>query len=296
MPVIFNLASWSRSPEYGRFDDWLKAVLTQGYGLSADLATTMLREGRIALLLDGLDELARNEEADVAARLRAECLTALNLSLYDGATNAVICCRREEFIAMGNLTGANAPVDAKVGVQDLTIGQIERALIRARGSERDRFAALHLLEALGQDPNGASFLWGIAYGFFTVLSFICRRISWFAKLSKPYQRLQAGILFNVLKMGGSLGAFAVGLALSGWREVNWIFPLALFIVGLLLGFSLTSLYSHCVLRLCLTLEGSMPLKYVSFLRYATDLRVLEQEGGQWRFRHQNFQDYFAARP
>jgi hypothetical protein len=152
LPVIFNLASWS--PEYARFDDWLKAVLLQGYGLSADFAATMLREGRIVFLLDGLDELARNEEPDVAAGIRQECLTALNLSLSDGATNAVICCRREEFLAMRNLTGAEGPVAAKVAVQDLTLGQIDRALIRARSSEKDRFAALHLLEALGQDPNG----------------------------------------------------------------------------------------------------------------------------------------------
>ncbi len=488
LPVIFNLASWS--PEYERFDDWLKAVLTQGYGLSADFAATMLREGRIVFLLDGLDELARNEDADVAADIRQECLAALNLSLSDGATNAVICCRREEFIAMRNLTGAEGPVAAKVAVQDLTIGQIERALIRARSSGKDRFAALHLLEALGQDPNGVyrrvlttpfyftlalhvfdyseppqipapdeqtlkhnlmkgfldkkvqvtenkqhysvaqisqwlawlarfldarqqvvfeladlqrkalkrpwwnnvahgvsmgllfsvvlgalsvpfglifGFILGLllptigdietedvakwsfspllsreawktillltgliglsgvtvlglltlvdyvlhgkkfdistivllglvgAYGFLYSLFSVCRQISSFAKLSKPYQRLRAGILFNVLQVGGSLSAFSVGVVLLGWLQASWLFPLMMFIFGSLFGFSFTALWKHFVLRFCLTLEGSMPFKYVSFLRYATALRVLEEEGGQWRFRHQNFQDYFTAR-
>jgi MFS family permease len=486
LPVIFNLASWS--PEYERFDDWLKAVLTQGYGLSPDFAAATLREGRIVFLLDGLDELARNEEPDVAAEVRKECLTALNLSLYDGTKNAVICCRREEFIAMRNLTGAEGPVAAKVAVQDLTIGQIERALIRASRSEKDRFAALHLLEALGQDRNGAyrqvlttpfyftlalhvfdyseppqiaapdkqtlernlmkgfiekkiqvtenkehfsvaqvfkwlawlaRFLdvrqqvvfeladlqrktlkrpwwdnvahgviialllgvplgigfgmpfglifgfimglifpwqgsiqtediarwsfspllrlkawrrilllsgtlgfsgigaWGLivlvnfmirgrvldslrvvptlvlAYAFLYGLFSVCRQISSFAKLSKPYQRLRAGILFNVLHLGGSLSIFSLAVVLLGWLQINWFFPIVIFIIGSLLGFSFTALWRHCVLRFCLTLEGSMPFKYVSFLRYATELRILEEEGGQWRFRHQNFQDYFA---
>ena len=490
LPVIFNLASWS--PEYARFDDWLKAVLTQGYGLSADFAATLLREGQIDILLDGLDELARNEEDEVAAEIRHQCLTALNLSLHDGATNAVICCRREEFLAMRNLTGAEGPVAAKVAVQDLTIGQIERALIRASRSEKDRFAALHLLEALGEDDNGAfrrvlttpfyftlalhvfdyseppqidapddetlegnlmegfvekkvqvtenkenftvaqvfrwlgwlarflearqlvvfelanlqpktlkrpwwgnlangisvallfalvlglklgvmlysslgliagvfiwranietedvpkwslsplltwtgwlevlvltvllticgigaftviefansvsqgrdydlsivfyGFVWGVSYGFFYGLAATCRRISWYAKLSHPYQRLRAGILFNVLQMGGSLAAFSIGIMLIGWSNADWRLPAWMFIGGSLLGFLFTPLYRHCVLRLCLALEGAMPFKYVSFLRYATRLRILEEEGGQWRFRHQNFQDYFAARP
>ena len=491
LPVIFNLASWS--PEYERFDDWLKAVLTQGYGLSADFAAATLREGRVVFLLDGLDELARNEDPDVAAEVRKKCLTALNLSLYDGAKNAVICCRREEFIAMRNLTGTEGPVAAKVAVQDLTIGQIERALIRATRSEKDRFAALHLLEALGQDPNGAyrqvlttpfyftlalhvfdyseppqiaapdkqtlernlmkgfiekkvqvtenkehfsvaqSFKWlawlarfldarqqvvfelahlqpktlkrpwwnkvahgvimglffgvlmgaisvllglifGLSFGFIlgvilggsdietediakwsfspllrwevwrwvlllstsaglvgivtsglialanngfrgpkedlssTLVSgfiygsvigilgglfFFCRRISWFAKLSNPYQRLRAGILFNVLQLGGLMGASSIVLMLLGWWESSWLLPIVIFILGSFLGFLFNPLYKHCLLRFCLTLEGSLPFKYVSFLRYATELRVLEEEGGQWRFRHQNFQDYFA---
>jgi len=39
----------------------------------------------------------------------------------------------------------------------------------------------------------------------------------------------------------------------------------------------------------------MPLRWVSFFKYATSARILEQDGGQWRFRHQILQDYFAGR-
>ncbi len=491
LPVIFNLASWS--PEYERFDDWLMAVLTEGYGLSPAFAALMLREGQIVFLLDGLDEIARNEEATHAAEVRAQCLKAINKSLYDGLMNAVICCRREEFLAMRELPGAVVPVAAQVVVQDLTAEQIERALIRASSSEKDRFAALHLLQALGGDSNEiymqvlttpfyftlalhvfdyseppdlpfdnkqtletnlikgfiekkleitensknfrpadtlkwlswlAAFLetrkrvtfeladlqpdalkkkwwykvadgavvgllgfailsqvvnwalglffgivagftqggdivtqdiakwtWSpllrwrawklilrqtIGIGFFVIpccvwvvlvgqvlsipyfnaysafivgsistlssgiiegVADVCRKISSFARVNEPYQRLRAGIVFNVLQTTGfiafvTLAAFAVG---ARGIYVDWAYFAMAVGCGLLLGFSTTPLFGHYLLRICLWLEDSMPLKYVTFLRYANKLRILEQEGGQWRFRHQNFQDYFATR-
>ncbi|HEX8354932.1 MAG TPA: hypothetical protein VF611_18640, partial [Pyrinomonadaceae bacterium] len=61
----------------------------------------------------------------------------------------------------------------------------------------------------------------------------------------------------------------------------------------LLGLFRTPMFKHWMLRICLTLEGSMPLRYADFLSYATELRILEKDGGQWRFRHQILQDYFA---
>jgi predicted NACHT family NTPase len=39
-PVVFNLALWS--PAYRDFGDWLIAMLVSGYGLSKDLAKTLL--------------------------------------------------------------------------------------------------------------------------------------------------------------------------------------------------------------------------------------------------------------
>ncbi|HEX8355025.1 MAG TPA: NACHT domain-containing protein, partial [Pyrinomonadaceae bacterium] len=152
LPVIFNLDSWS--PDYERFDDWVKAMLTKGYGLSADFAGQLLAERRVVFLLDGLDELARGEEPGRASALRAECLAALDRSLHDGSMSAVICCRREQLRAMLRHTMAEIPVAAVVAVQDLTAGQIDRALIRASANPRDKFAAAHLLAALGEDDKG----------------------------------------------------------------------------------------------------------------------------------------------
>lgn len=152
LPVIFNLASWS--PTYERFDEWMTAMLTRGYGLSPEFAGQMLAERRIVFLLDGLDELARNEEPVRAAEVRAECLAALDKYLYDGSMSVAICCRREQFIAILRQTGAEPPVAAVVAVQDLTAVQIDRALIRACHTPKDKFAAPHLLSALGQDRDG----------------------------------------------------------------------------------------------------------------------------------------------
>jgi len=47
------------------------------------------------------------------------------------------------------------------------------------------------------------------------------------------------------------------------------------------------------LRIALSLEKKAPLKYVQFLEATTKARILEKDGGQWRFRHQLLQDYFA---
>jgi hypothetical protein len=55
------------------------------------------------------------------------------------------------------------------------------------------------------------------------------------------------------------------------------------IKGSLIGLFRTSIIKHLTLRLCLSLEGAMPLRYARFLDYATDLGILEREGGPVAF-------------
>ena len=605
LPVIFNLDSWSS--DYERFDDWVKGMLTKGYGLSPDFATQLLAEQRIIFLLDGLDELARNEATERAAEIRAECLASLDKSLHDGSMSAVICCRREQFNAMLWQTGAVPPIAAVVEVQDLTEVQIERALIRARVTSRDKFAAPHLLAALRKDrtdvywqvlstpfyfttalqvfdstkpplidapdkqtleailiaaftekkltitPNTRRFhaphtlawlMWlaiflnrgervtfelsdlqpsilkqpwqyrlffsvifgvcgglvmssfridtsNIFYGFifgiigsymiaedFTQVLFeplrrwitwrniiwqgmvtsllfsavfvlrlalmqdtlvrmgvakvigtiitaflfmcilvpiscliaiivgvlirltirlivgmlgdialsnivtedfaqwtlaplrrwptwrdiwgqglaasvigctvgggvacivgciiaftngvgyylivfvlavyiilgglvgtsigiiigmllgifrACRKIARFAKIISPYQRLRTGIIFNIFQLIVMAAVFVCLLLVFGWLSPPLPSPYIIILTFGLVGLFRTPILKHAVLRVCLTLEGAMPLRYANFLSYATDLRILERDGGQWRFRHQIMQDYFARR-
>ena len=76
---------------------------------------------------------------------------------------------------------------------------------------------------------------------------------------------------------------------SGQRT-QWHFLVSSLESGLLR----TPIFKHLVLRTCLSLEGAIPFRYARFLKYVTDLSILEQEGGQWRFRHPILQAHFAS--
>lgn len=144
-PVIFNLSSWS--DECDSFGDWLIKRLVSGYGLSRTFAATLLHQGRIIFLLDGLDELARNRTDEAAHWERARCLASLNDYLRRGR-RAVVCCRREEFIQMQNQTGQDAPVAAKLEVLDLTKDDITLALLDAQKDKANRASANNLLKVI----------------------------------------------------------------------------------------------------------------------------------------------------
>jgi hypothetical protein len=133
LPVIFNLASWSE--DYETFEDWLIDVLNSGNGLSREFAKTVLRRNRIIFLLDGLDELARNEDTQIAHEIRAKCLDSLNNC-------------REEFAEMQKTTNRDAPVSAKVEVLDLTKPEILLALQKAQQHTESRVSAEHLEEII----------------------------------------------------------------------------------------------------------------------------------------------------
>jgi NACHT domain len=145
LPVIFNLASWS--PVYAKFDDWLIDVLNAGNGLSKDFARTLLEQNHIIFLLDGLDELARNEGVVIANRKRAKCLDSLNDYLRMGR-KVVICCRREEFAEMQMATNQDAPVSAKVEVLDLSKAEIVLALQHAQQDTKSNASATNLLKII----------------------------------------------------------------------------------------------------------------------------------------------------
>ena len=152
-PVIFNLASWNA--EYKDFGEWLKAMLVSGNGLSKDFADRLLREKRFILLLDGLDELARNEEDAEADKKRAACLESLN-NYLDGE-KTVICCRIDEFAAMQKNTAQDAPVSAKVEVLNLTEAELLNALEHAQNhaDTKHHASARTVSELLAKDKNAA---------------------------------------------------------------------------------------------------------------------------------------------
>jgi NACHT domain len=145
LPVILNLDSWSG--DYNTFHDWVSAMLTRGYGLSSEFAGELLANRRIVFLLDGLDELARNEPTEIAAQIRAACLAAVDDVLYDGTISVVICCREEEYVAVVQNRGKQPTMPA-ITVQKLDVHQIESALCKASETKIDRFAAPRMLAAL----------------------------------------------------------------------------------------------------------------------------------------------------
>jgi hypothetical protein len=42
-----------------------------------------------------------------------------------------------------------------------------------------------------------------------------------------------------------------------------------------------------------TIELSFSFNYATFLDLAAEARILEKDGGHWRFRHQTLQEHFA---
>lgn len=126
----------------------------------------------------------------------------------------------------------------------------------------------------------------------------CRRVMRLAYIENAYQRIRGAIFFNIVEqslwfcmiagatyLAQNIPEFAIPV--TGLIEV-------MLSLGLISGILATPIIQHSILRLCFYIEGSMPLQYVRFLSYSTDLRILEKDGGFWRFRHQNLQDYFAA--
>jgi len=512
-PVIFNLASWSN--KYENFDDWLISVLNSGEGLSKDFAGKLLKEERIIFLLDGLDELARNEDEETAARKRAKCLQSLN-DYLDRGKKVIICCRVNEFELLRTLTGKSAPVSAKVKVNDLSEVEVLNTLMKVKEDKTDKTAATNLLKILENDENdkllkvlrtpfyfttalevfdkqifediylpknvrdlknylrrnfigkklnktlnphefdeektkkwlkhlaklinskklitfeladlqpsdiAEKWKFGLIYGavtglFFSLVSIISiglvaglflglvvgvvfslglvliddligglfgsfvgrltaklfydireiktediisldflklsdwnywkevlffsliyglvsilflnlivkldvsltvslgltsvsiliigfdelKSIKGFSNLENPYQRIKGGFLTNlyfsfllilILIMGKTFLEFYPKNETNGLtNSLNLLVTMFLYLPGLTLLYR--PLFRHFVLRLCLYIEDKMPLNYVAFLNYAAEARILEKDGGQWRFRHQNLQDYFAG--
>jgi hypothetical protein len=197
IPVIFNLASWS--PKYKKFEEWLASMLVSGEGLSVDLAEHLLQSNRIIFLLDGLDELFRNEGKEIAAKKRAACLASLTPYFRKGRQN-VICCRNEEFVQIRSLTRQNAPVSAIVSIKDLTREQIDDALIdashkEADGKRIDEVSANNLRNLLQEKDNRAfSEVLRTPFYFTTALEVFDQQNVRFPKLPRSEKKLKKYLL------------------------------------------------------------------------------------------------------
>ncbi|HEV2704390.1 MAG TPA: NACHT domain-containing protein [Pyrinomonadaceae bacterium] len=146
-PVIFNLAAWSE--KYEKFADWLSAMLYSVEQFPQKYAAQLLKDKRIIPLLDGLDELARNENEETKIQKRTACLTSLSDYLR-GGRKVVICCRENEFARMPEATRQHTPVWAKVKILDLSKIQILSSLKEAHSQQTnvDYASANNLLKLI----------------------------------------------------------------------------------------------------------------------------------------------------
>jgi hypothetical protein len=135
LPVILNLATWKK--DYITLEPWLKELLPAELGATKKYAADILRQNRLILLFDGLDEVAGSD--------RAACLEAIGR--YRAATNSpyVITSRIEEYRAISK----DAPVNLQIEVGDLTLDQMEAELTRMGHQQAE---AIPLLNALKRHP------------------------------------------------------------------------------------------------------------------------------------------------
>ncbi|MDY6941103.1 MAG: protein kinase [Cyanobacteriota bacterium] len=120
LPVIFNLSSWQGKSSISA---WLATELNRQYQVSREIGRNWVKDGRLLLLLDGLDE--------VRADLRENCIAALNrFGRSHGTTEIIACSRIRDYQALK----ARLTLQAAVCLQPLTLSQIQTYLENA-GSE-----------------------------------------------------------------------------------------------------------------------------------------------------------------
>lgn len=123
VPVIFNLSSWAAAQK--PLADWLEEELNRQYQVSRKLAQTWLAGERLALLLDGLDEVA-NEQ-------REACVDAINTYHADTMGPLVVCSRLKDYEALH----ARLHLGQAIVLKKLTQPQVEQYFQRLAERQTD---------------------------------------------------------------------------------------------------------------------------------------------------------------
>ena len=155
MPIVFNLSSWTHQrPQPQPFADWLVEELSNKYQVPPKISLDWIKTDQIIPLLDGLDEVTKDD--------RAACAQAINSYqqhrlLEQGTVPLVICCRSQEYIALPT----RVTLPQAVSIQPLTDKQMESYIQSAKGQlEGMRHALRHDRELyeLAQRPLMLSIL------------------------------------------------------------------------------------------------------------------------------------------
>lgn len=118
LPVVLSLSSW-RDPKQP-LAQWISEQLSDAYRVPRRVGRRWLESDRLALLFDGLDE--------VAPALRDECALALNRFREEhGLAPLAVACRREEYEALRR----RLKLDAAIQLRALDDAQIDGYLATA---------------------------------------------------------------------------------------------------------------------------------------------------------------------
>ena len=114
IPVLLNLATWKE--HYNRLESWLEVVLPAEIGVNATLATKVLEDFPLILLLDGFDEIDEDD--------RYSCLDAIGRYSSNPRFQFAITTREEEYITIRK----DAPVYLQLKIEPLQTDQILKEL------------------------------------------------------------------------------------------------------------------------------------------------------------------------
>lgn len=117
VPVILNLSSWAERQE--EIGVWAVEEIVAKYQIPRRTGRQWLKEDRLLLLLDGLDEMASAHHA--------ACITAINqFRQTNGLPDVVVCCRRAAYEAVMNTEGVRFELNGAMTIRPLTTTQIRQ--------------------------------------------------------------------------------------------------------------------------------------------------------------------------
>jgi NACHT domain/TIR domain len=117
MPVVFPLSSWAKEKQ--ALGTWLVEELKERYGIPRKIGKRWIDNNAILPLLDGLDEVAESA--------RTACVQAIEAYHTEVQRELVVCCRREEYLALPR----RLRLQRAVCIQQLTDNQVEHYLRQA---------------------------------------------------------------------------------------------------------------------------------------------------------------------
>lgn len=135
IPVILNLARWSST--FPTLEAWIQEILPSEMELTLNkkMATDLIVQNRLILLMDGLDEVKPED--------RQTCLEAIGAYGEDASRYFILSSRIEEYKAAAK----DAPVNGQVEVGLLTYEQLVEQLEKAEQNEGSK----RLLTSLKED-------------------------------------------------------------------------------------------------------------------------------------------------